>query len=471
LTEIPLLELKPVADRRPAANQPGAWRALPILILLSALSLLDRQVLTLMVGPIKRDLGLSDFQIGLLQGLVFSVFYGIASLPIGWAVDRYARRPIIWLGVTLWGAAAASCGLAQSFAQLLVSRLGVGVGEASLSPAAYSMLADLFRPASLALALSVFLVGSTLGNGLAVGLGGAVVSFAEANPALVLPVIGRVASWQFVFLITGLPGLVLGALIFFVREPQRHDRLHLARPAFRETLRFMAARRGFFATHFIGFGLLSVVGWGFTSWLPAYMNRAFGWTIAELSLPLALILGIGGTLGTLSWGWLVDRLFGRGRTDAHMLVYVGIALGMAALGVAAFQVHNPWLFLALATPIASSMTLGATAAAALQIVSPNEMRGQVSAMFLLVSNGLGLGLGPTLVGALTDFAFHGDARLGASISVLFAVFAPAAALVLFLGLKPMREAVALAPTRRRLEAFPEPSLRRAIHPSGSRSAP
>lgn len=447
MTEV-LLEPEPVgADLVEPRGQPGAWRALPVLVLLSGLSILDRQVLTLMVGPMKRDLSLTDLQIGVLQGLVFSIFYGVASLPIGWLVDRFARRPIIWIGVTLWGVAATSCGLSASFGQLLLARLGVGVGEASLSPAAYSMLADLFRPQRLAFVLSVLLVGSTMGNGLAVGLGGAVVAFAESHPSLSLPGLGAVASWQYVFILTGLPGLVLGLLIFIVREPRRRDHASLDAPAFRLTLRFMRAHRGFYLAHFLGFGLLSIVGWGFSSWLPTYMNRAFGWSIGQLSLPLALILGFGGTFGTLTSGFIVDKLFARGRRDAHMLVYAVIALGMAILGLAAFQMTDPWLFLALATPVASSMSLGATAAAALQIVTPNRMRGQVSALFLLVSNGVGLGLGPTIVGALSDFVFKDEARLGASLSILMGALAPTSAVVLLLGLSSMRRAVEEAEIR------------------------
>ncbi len=424
-------------SRRPSAgeNQAGAWRALPILIILYALSLLDRQVLTLMVGPIKRDLGLGDFQIGLLQGLVFSVFYSVAALPIGWAVDRFPRRPIIWIGVTAWGAAAAACGLAQSYLQLLIARLGVGVGEAALSPAAYSMLADLFRPARLAFALSVLLIGASLGNGLAIGLGGLIVSYAEQSNGAYLPFIGRVASWQFVFIVTGLPGILLGGLIFLIREPVRRDRLSATGKAtIGETWRFLHAQKRFFTTHFIGFGLLSIVGWGFTSWLPVYMNRAFGWSIGQLSLPLALIIGIGGTLGTLTSGYVVDRLFGAGHTDAHMRVYALLALGMTVFGVAAFNARDPWIFLLLATPIASAMTLAATAGAALQIVSPNEMRGQVGALFLLVMNGIGMGLGPTIVGALTQFVFQDEAKLGHSLILLFSAFGPAAAAALWLGL-------------------------------------
>lgn len=435
----------PKSDPDVQQNQPGAWRALPILIVLYAFSLLDRQVLTLMVGPIKRDLGISDFQIGLLQGLVFAVFYSVAAVPIGWLVDRFPRRPIIWAGVTIWAIAASACGLAQTFGALLIARLGVGAGEAALSPAAYSMLADLFRPARLALALSVLMIGSSIGNGLALGLGGMIVNFAEHGGMLALPIVGELKSWQFVFLVTGLPGIVLGLLVFLLREPVRRGKASVdAKPSFRQTLAFLATNRSFFTAHFVGFGLLSIVGWAFISWLPVHMIRQFGWTIGQVSLPLAFIIGIGGTVGTLASGWLVDFFFSRGWTDAHLRVYAVIAVGMTLFGVAAFQVRDPIVFLLLATPIASTMTLAATAGAALQIVSPNEMRGQVSALFALIMNGVGLGLGPVLVGGLTDFLFADEARLGDALTLVFATLAPLAAVLLWSGRRPMRRAVEAA---------------------------
>ena len=305
------------------------------------------------------------------------------------------------------------------------------------------MLADLFPPARLALAMSVFLIGATVGNGLSIGLGGAIVSLAEAGHVYELPLIGKVMSWQYVFIVTGLPGLVLGGLIFFVREPKRRDRLGLVHPPIKETLRFLAARRRFFTAHFAGFCLLAIIGWGFSGWLPTYMSRQFGWTIGQLTLPLALILGIGGTFGTLASGWLVDRLFGGARTtptcECTYISRSGCRWWRDSL-----QVSDPWIFLAFVTPIVATMSTAATAGAALQIVAPNEMRGQVAALFLFVVNGVGLGLGPTIVGATTDFVFHDEARLSTSLALLFGVLGPAAALTLSLGLKPMREAVQLA---------------------------
>lgn len=429
------------STRGNAGNQPGAWRALPILVLLYAFALLDRQILILMVGPIKRDLQISDFQVGLLQGLAFAIFYSLASLPIGWLVDRHARRPIIFLGVTAWGIAASACGLAQNFIQLFIARIAVGIGEAALSPAAYSMVADLFRPARLALVMSLLMIGSCLGSGLAVGLGGVIISYAESGATHALPIFGELKAWQFVFVVTGLPGLVLGALIYLVREPVRRDIANKHTPRLRDTLEFIRARRRFFICHLAGFGILSMVGCGFLNWLPTYMIRAFGWSIGQVSVPLAIMLGLVSTVGTLATGYVIDRLFSAGRTDAHMLVFAAIAVLITVFGVAAFLASGPWLFLILITPIMATMIMAAGAGAALQIVTPNEMRGQIGAMFLLIMNGIGLGLGPTVVGAITDFVFHDEARLGSSIMLLCGIGGPLAALLLVLGMAPMREAV------------------------------
>lgn len=430
----------------------SGWSLLFILSLLSVFSVLDRQVLTLMVAPIKHDLHLSDFEIGLLQGTVFSFLYGVASLPIGWLVDRFPRRPIIWLGVTLWGLADAACGFARNISQLFLARTAVGIGEASLSPAAYSMLADMFPASRLALAMSIYLMGGTLGNGLAVGLGGMVVALAESGHTFQIPGVGELSSWRYVFLLTGLPGVALGLLVFLVREPPRRRNLDHGRLPLSETFRFIGSHRQFFISHFIGFGAYATMGWAFTSWLPVYMSRSFGWSIERLTMPIALIYGLGGTVGVLLTGSLADRLFRSGRRDAHLRLYVIAAVLTTVAGVASFLVRDPLTFLLLSVPIAVTQPISATGTAALQIVSPNQMRGQLTAIFLLVINGLALGIGPPVVGALTDFVFHDERRVGTSIALMFLVLGPTAALLLSRGLGPMRDAVADAEALRSADA-------------------
>jgi MFS family permease len=192
--------------------------AVVVLLMLSALSYLDRQVLFLMVDRVKADLRLDDFKISLLQGFAFALFYGVFGLPFGWAVDRFSRRWIIFAGITIWAVAASACGLAHTFSQLLFARFLVGVGEAALSPAAFSLLSDTFPKHRLTMAIAVFAAGTNIGSGLAFAIGGIVVGLLPEHGATV-PLVGHLANWQLVFLLTGLPCLAVGWLIFTVIEP------------------------------------------------------------------------------------------------------------------------------------------------------------------------------------------------------------------------------------------------------------
>jgi MFS family permease len=404
---------------------------------------LDRQVLSLLVGPIKRDLALSDFEIGLLQGAGFAVLYSIASFPIGWFVDRYPRRLLVWAGVTLWALSASFCGMARGFASFVIARMGVGIGEAALMPAAYSILADLFRPSRLAFALAIMLVGGAVGGGAAVGLSGTIVGFAEAGHGYQLPFVGPIAAWRFALIVTGIPGSVLGALIFLIREPDRRNRLR-ATMSLSETFRFIRERRALLVCLLPGLALQSIVVAGFVSWFPTYMIRVFGWSVSQTSLALALIISIGPSLGALATGWLIDSLFGAGRTDAHLRVTALVILGASFIGVAAFQINRPWFFLALAFPLSMTLVFAPPTAAALQIIAPSEMRGQMGAIVTFIVSGVGPALGPTLVGALSDFVFHDEARVGTSIALLLGTLGPISAVLFGLGMKPMREAVRLA---------------------------
>lgn len=428
------------------ATSPASVRAraaLPILVLLSAFSLLDRQILNLMVDPIRRDLGLTDFQMGLVQGLAFALFYALAALPLGWAVDRWSRRWVVWSGVTVWSVAAACCGLAQNFGQLLLARLGVGAGEAALNPAAYSLLADLYPPQKLTSAMSILMIGSTLGGGLSIAVGGAVIGLAEAGGVFRLPLLGELRPWQFVFVVTGLPGLLAALLVFVIPEPPRRDVAPDAHaPTWSQTFTFLWGRRSFFVPHFAGFGLLAVVGYGFVSWLPTHLVRTFGWTPTEIATPLALINAVGATAVVLGAGALVDRLFTRGVTDIHLTLYAIVGIAMAVCGVAASLAPTAVMCLLLGAPVVSVLTFASISAAALQLVTPPRMRGRVSAIYLLIMTGLGLGLGPPIVGALVDYAYPGPGGLGPALATLFAIGAPLGVVFLVAGRGPMRRAVA-----------------------------
>lgn len=314
------------ADVQSAVSPRIAWFSVTILLLVAIMSYLDRQIISLMVEPIKASLGVSDFEIGLLQGVAFGLFYAVFGLPIGWLVDRYSRRKIIYFGMTLWSLAAGACGLASTYTHLLLARFGVGVGEASLSPAAYSMIADLFPPRRLALALGVFATGSSIGGALAYMAGGALIAKFEAMGAMALPGVGVLEPWQLVFLVTGLPGVGIAALMFLVPEPvRRHRQLDLDAPD-RGVMHFLLANRRYFICHFLGFGLVAVMAYGTAAWAPAMLMRRYGLGVAEVGIILGTVGALSGIPGFIFGGWFVDRWFARGQRDAH-LRYLGSSNG------------------------------------------------------------------------------------------------------------------------------------------------
>jgi len=422
----------------------AGWLAVSVFLVLYALAYLDRQVLTLLVDPIRQDLGATDFEISLLQGAAFVLFYTICSLPIGWAVDRFSRRRIIFVGILVWSVAAAAGGLARNYWQLLLCRFGVGAGEAALSPSAYSMLSDLFPRERLAGAMAVFSSGAIVGGAISLAVGGLVVSMAKGAEGYVVPVLGEVRPWQLVFLITGAPGVVLAFLVFLVREPARKGRLHATstKAGLGDLIPFLRGRWGFYAAHIAGFSLFNLMVAAYVAWTPTFLMRKFGLSPAETGFTLgglSLVCGVAGMLGS---GFLVDRLFRRGLKDAHLRYYaVGTALcGIA--GVSAMLVPTLSLALACMTVVKVISPFIAVAATALQITTPNEYRGQVSALFLFVYNIVGFGLGPSIVAGVSDFVVGGGrGDIGLAMALTFAVFTPLAVAAFVLGLAPMRRAV------------------------------
>jgi MFS family permease len=212
---------KPAGAEKPYPNQVYAWYVVGILVLAYTFSFIDRQILSLLVGPMKRDLGISDTQMSLLQGFAFAVFYCLAGLPIGRMVDSRKRVNIISIGVFVWSVMTALCGTAHAYWQLFLYRMGVGVGEAALSPAAYSMIADYFPPKRLGFALGVYGMGVYIGAGLALIIGAAVIGLVSSGGDIVVPLFGEVYAWQLTFFVVGLPGILIALWVWTVREPER----------------------------------------------------------------------------------------------------------------------------------------------------------------------------------------------------------------------------------------------------------
>ena len=431
----------PRADAEPYPPPAQAWGLVVLLCLLYALSLLDRQVMALLLDDIRADLHISDFQVSLLHGLSFALFYATFGLVFGRAVDHLSRRGVIATGVTIWSIATACCGLARNFAGLAMARFGVGAGEAALAPAAYSMIADSFPKQRLALAMAVFGIGSTIGTGLSNAVGGLVV-YLVPKGGLTIPVLGLLEPWRVVFLVAGLPGLIFAALIFLVREPIRRQRRAEGGPSrVRDVVRFMGERRRFFLGHFFGFGLQSMCAYAVMSWQAMYFTRKFHWDIPTIAAVFAALNLIAAFTTQLAMGWVADRWYRAGHKDAYLRLCA--LCGVVQIGAIAFAMtaSNPWAAVAGLLGWAFFANMTGPAAAAIQLVTPNEYRGQVSAAYILVFNLLGVGAGATTAGAFTTYLFRDELKVGWSILLTFAVFMPISIICLVSAMKPMREAV------------------------------
>lgn len=428
----------------PSAGQ--AWYGVGVLMFAYTLSFVDRYVIALLIEPIQRDLALTDTQIGLLSGLAFAIFYTTLGIPIGRLADRLDRRRIIAVGIFCWSLMTAACGLARNFWQLFLARVGVGVGEAALSPAAFSLIADSFPPHRLGRALSVYSVGVFFGSGLAFIIGGAIINLVANAADVSLPLLGKIRPWQLTFLLVGVPGMLVGAWVLTLREPGRRSPGGMAkagRPGEPVSvvglLRFMGTAWRAYGAHFLGFALLVLVFNAIVIWSPTFFGRAHGMAPGDAGFALGVILMAFGCSGIVAGGWCADALGRSGHTDGTMRVGIIAALGVTPFTIAlpfassvgaALTVYCPLMFF-------SSFGFGA-AAAALQLITPNAMRGQVSAIYLFFINLVGIGAGPLLVGLATDAVFLNPAAVGYSIALVAGTAAPLAAIVLWAGLPDYR---------------------------------
>jgi MFS family permease len=440
------------ATSEPWPSPSRAWYAVFIFALALMINILDRQIVSLLVGPIKRDLGLSDTQMGWLMGPAFVVFYMILGLPIARLVDYKSRRTILGVGVAIWSFMTTLCGFAQGFWQLLVCRVGVGSGEACSGPATFSMLADLFPKEKLPRAIAVLNFGFYAGTGLALILGGIIATAFADVPTVTLPLIGvTMRGWQVTFIIVGLPGLIVAALLATVREPKRRGRIstdtnHSIKPApIREVIAFLSKNRATFAPIYIGMGIQVVMTYGGVIWGPAFYSRTFGWTPKEYGLVIGLITITVMPIGTLFGSMLAERFARAGRDDANLRV---VLLGkLAAMPFGIIFPFMPNAYLAVTVSTVGLFFLALTPAplnAALQIITPNQMRGQITALFLFVFNVIGFALGPLMVALFTDYVFQAESQIGYSLVLTALILGPLGTFVIWLGMKPYGRSVAAA---------------------------
>jgi MFS family permease len=415
------------------------------------LSVLDRFIVSLLVGPIKADLGISDTQFGLLNGFAFALTFCLFGLVAGAVADRFSRRWVVFSGVSIWSISTALCGTAQSFGALLTARIGVGAGEASLAPAATSMLTDLFPRDRLTTAIAVYALGSTIGSACAYLFGGFIIGAVSKHSTVALPLLGEMRSWQAVFFIVGIPGALISLLMFTVPEPLRRGRRAVTTSwtfvaaAYRDLVKFIRTQPRYFLSHYVGFGLVSAVLTGTGSWLAAFMGRTFGWQFGKIGLVLGLIVGISGIFGPIISGRCIDAMVRHGRRDAQFLWYGSCVAIAAPAGIVALTSKSPAVFIVFITLFQLlTSSISACSNAALNLVTPNALRGTGVSFYGATVGFVGLSLGPLLMGAISDHVFHSEAAIGYGMAAVVALCLPLAALMLLTGRKHMRQAVAAA---------------------------
>lgn len=418
-----------------------AWYAIAILTLANVSSFVDRQILTLLVGPIRRDLAISDTEMSYLLGLSFAVFYSLMAFPIARLADARPRRAIISIGVALWSIMTAFGGVARTYWQLFLSRVGVGVGEAALNPPAFSLIADSVPPQRLATAMGVFSMGIYIGVGLAQIIGGAVVALVSSEGMWALPVVGEVRPWQVVFFVVGLPGLLIALLTMTIREPPR--RSGSTPIPIREVLRHFRGNARTLTLHHLGLALIALVNYGFGGWLPTFFVRTHGWTVSDAGYLLGVANLTFGVAGVVLAGRAADWLQARGAADAKLRVIAFAAAGLLVCDVAAPLMPTGLLAAIWIFPLSffASAPFGVGAAAVQELV-PDRMRAQAAALYLFVLNIIGLALGPTAVAAPTDYLFGDESALRYSLALVGGLGLSGALLLLTAGFQPYRASVA-----------------------------
>ena len=421
------------------------WYVVFLLTVASTLSFIDRQILNVMIGPIKRDLGgLSDTEISLIIGLAFSAVYSLTTLPLARISDRYSRRNVIAAGVFSWSLMTALAGMANSFWTLFGARMGVGVGEASLGPATQSILADYFEQHRLPLAYGIVAAAPFIGTGLANIVGGPLIDYLEARPLIVMPVFGEMYSWQTVLVVVGLPGILLTLLMFTIKEPGRKgaSASRTEGYSYRELWEFCLSRRKYLSYHFIAYLCLSIQGFAFLTWIVEFFVRVHGWTRTEIGLTYGSIALIVGIMGSIGAGYYAGYWLAKGRADAPMRLAFYGTIGLGPLAVIMPLVSSDWLAIAIIIPITFFMAMPpGLSNAALQAISPNRLRGQMIAVYLICVSFLSYLFAPLIIGLMNDYVFGREDAIGLSLSSLAFVNYVIAAICLYLCLDPLKDAV------------------------------
>ena len=427
-------------------NPVVAWYMVMILMLAYMFSYLDRRILSLLVRLIRRDMHITDFQMSLLMGIAFALFYSVMGLPISRWVDRRSRRKIILVGITVWSLITALCGWARNYLHLFLCRFGVGVGEATLNPSAFSMIGDSFKESKRPFAIAVFHLGLPIGQGLALIIGGTIIDLVSGLDPTSIPSIGILYPWQLTFLIVGFPGLIVAAMVLTIKEPERRGLISFEnnnetakqKIPILDVVAFIGQRGMAYTTLIIGVAIKVTLAYGTDSWVPTYFIRNFGWTEGEFGRIYGTLYILVGVVSIFFSGLLANRLIARGKRDANIrVILIGYLLAIPC-AIAAPLMPNASLAISMFLLTFFFTNFHVLAPAALLAITPNQMRGQISAIYVFMLNFIGVGIGPSIVAGCTDFLFGSDLAVGKSLIVVASTLGPIGAILLFSGMKAYR---------------------------------
>ena len=421
----------------------AAWWALLLLTATYTFSFIDRQIINLLVDPIRIDLSLSDSQVSFLQGLAFVLPYVLLSIPLGRVVDRANRIRVLVIGILVWTISCVTCGLAKNFLQLGMARMGVGAGEASVTPASWSLLADYFPEDRRALPVSIFLMGPYLGAGLSLILGAEVVGWASGLGSIELPLVGALAPWQLTFMLVALPGLLMVFLLPLLPDPPRTQRLTEAvEPlSWGDIAQYVWPRRGVFGAYLLGAPFIVLVLYALQAWVPSLLIRVHGLEIVEAGRyygTIALVAGSAGVLsGPVAARWLAGRVDPAGAPLVTSIVSTSLLIPVLVSAGLAESLTWALVFITGASYLVTfPLALFATG---LQSASPNEMRGLMAGCFVLSTNLIGLTLGPTSVALASDYIFGSPQAVGSSLALVGGTVLPMAVFLLWRGLAAIKQ--------------------------------
>lgn len=409
-----------------------AWWALAVFAVTAILSYTDRNVLSILVDPIRADLNLSDVQVSLLQGFAFAIMYVFAGIPFGRLADTLPRKWVIVVGILAWSAATLVCGISYSFGALFIARMAVGVGEAALSPAAMSMISDYFPPARRGVAISVFMAGIMVGSGSAIAFGGGLLELTERGVFSSWPLVAELPSWRTVLVMLAFPGIAVACLLFTVREPMRRNRTGQAftrSMPLKSVVKFFVDNRACLAPIYVAVAVLSIAEFSMLAWMPSLLSRKFGYPAGTIGATLGTAAMMAGLAGVLSGGllndWLLKRSGNRAPIGCALFLSIACVAG-TGVGFAPTAAHAIALFTLF---FALSKAAEAIGVVTIQRIVPSDARGIGIALVSFGNILLGMGFGTWLTAYLTQDVYQDSTAVGISLTT---VTMPAAILVCFL---------------------------------------